>query len=68
MILMSCPKCSICACWLWELEHEALKVVIDDLEKSHWDIRKPIERILFKGCRDVYAAAFDRLALYSKQV
>jgi hypothetical protein len=44
---------------LVELEHQHFKQVIYDLESHHWEIRKPIERILLRGVRMLQVAAWD---------
>ena len=44
---------------LVELEHQHFKQVIYDLESYHWEIRKPIERILLRGVRMLQVAAWD---------
>ena len=44
---------------LVELEHQHFKQVINDLESHHWEIRKPIERILLRGVRMLQVAAWD---------
>ena len=44
---------------LVEVEHEFFKETIDDLESCGWEIRKPIERILLRGVRELQHCAWD---------
>ena len=53
---------------LVEMEHDFFTTVIDDLEVHRWRVRRPIERILLQGVRDIRQAAFDSDPNSRKQI